>query len=60
MDLWAISFHAVVVFGLGEDFAGIPYTRHYNPRFVHFYPKFEVHFFVFKEVFWENCVLMYG
>ena len=25
-----------------------------------FYPIFEVHFFVFKEVFSENFVLMYG
>ena len=25
-----------------------------------FYPIFEVYFFVFKEVFWENSVLKYG
>ena len=38
----------------------LPYARHYNPRLVFFYPIFEDHFFVFKEVFSENFVLMYG
>ena len=37
----------------------IPYARHYNPRFVYFYPIFEDHFFVFKEIFSQNSVLMY-
>ena len=33
----------------------------YNQQFVHFfYPVFEDHFFVFKDVFWKNSVLMYG
>ena len=26
-------------------------TRYYNPRLVYFYPIFEEHFFVFKEIF---------
>ena len=38
----------------------IPYARHYNPRLVYFYPIFEVHFFVFKEVFSENSAFIYG
>ena len=38
----------------------IPYVRHYKPRLVYFYPIFKDHFFVFKEVFSENSVLMYG
>ena len=38
----------------------IPYARHYKPRLVYFYPIFKDHFFVFKEVFSENYVLMRG
>ena len=30
MDLWAISFHAVVVFGLGKDFA--TFNKEYRIR----------------------------
>ena len=38
----------------------IPYARHYKPRLVYFLPHFKVRFFVFKEVFSENFVLVYG
>ena len=43
----------------------IPYAHNYNPRlviprFAYFYPIFEDHFFVFKEVFSQNSVLMYA
>ena len=38
----------------------IPYARHYKPRLAYFYPISKDHFFVFKEVFSENSVLMYG
>ena len=38
----------------------IMYARHYKPRLVYFYPIFQDHFFVFKEVFSENSVLIYG
>ena len=38
----------------------IPYGRHYYPRLVYFYPIFEKHFLVFKEIFSENSVLMHG
>ena len=38
----------------------ISYARHYKPRFVGiYYPIFEVHFFVLKEVFLKNSVLMF-
>ena len=38
----------------------LTYVNHYNPRFVYFYPLFENHFFVFKEVFSEKFVLVFG
>ena len=38
----------------------IPYARHYKPRLVYFYHISKNHFFVFKDVFSENGVLMYG
>jgi hypothetical protein len=38
----------------------IPYARHFKPWLVYFYPRFEDNFFVFKEIFSENSVLMYG
>ena len=38
----------------------LPYARHYKPQLVYFYPIFKDHFFVFKEFFSENSVLMYG
>ena len=36
------------------------YSFHYKPRLVYFFPISKDHFFVFKEVFSENSVLMYG
>ena len=41
------------------DKIDIPYASHYKPRFVYFYPTFQDHFIVFKDVF-ENFALMYG
>ena len=38
----------------------IPYMRHYKLWLVYFYPIFKDHIFVFKEVFSQNSVLMYG
>jgi hypothetical protein len=38
----------------------ILYPHQYNPQFVIFFLLSEDHFFVFKEVFSENSVLMYG
>ena len=38
----------------------IPYAHHYKPWLVYVFPIFKDHFFVFKEVFSENSVLMYG
>ena len=38
----------------------IRYARHYNPRFVHFYPLFEGKKRLFKELFKENSAFMYG
>ena len=38
----------------------IPYHLHYNLQFVKKFPLFEDHFFVFKEFFSENYVLVYG
>ena len=38
----------------------VPYARHYKPRLVYFLLHFKDHFFVFKEVFSEISLLMYG
>ena len=38
----------------------LPYARHYKLRLVYFFPVSKDHFFVFKEVFSEYSVLMYG
>ena len=38
----------------------LPYARHYKPRLVYFLPHFQRPFFVFKEIFSENFVFMYG
>ena len=43
-----------------EEKNKLQYVRHYNPRLVYFLPYFKDHFFVFKEVFSENSVLMNG
>ena len=37
----------------------LPYARHYKPGLYIFYPISKEHFFVFKEFFSENYVLMY-
>ena len=38
----------------------LPYAGNYKPQLVYFSPISKDHFFVFKEVFSENSVLMYG
>ena len=37
----------------------VPYVRHYKLRFVYSKTTCLDHFFVFKEIVWENSVLMY-
>ena len=54
------KFRISMIFFPDRSFYHIPYARHYKPRLVYFYPISKDHFFVFKEVFSENSVLMYG
>ena len=62
-ETWSIGMKRVFVCFVSIRWINwnqIPYAHNYKPRLVYFYPIFKDHFFIFKEVFSENSVLMYG
>ena len=46
-------------FGLVFLVLFIPYLRHYNRRFVHYYHSFEVYLFLRSFLFWKNLWLVF-